>query len=135
MIRILPKKLPSDLTQPRGIGFSLPINGSNVFNSVYDSKEQIKYNLINYLLTNWGERVFNYNFGANLRALLFEGIKFNELSNLETQIKNNIKQYFPMVNVVKLELTPYPDQNMVIFTFKYKMEAYNIEDEIEISIV
>jgi len=133
MIRILNKKFPSDIDL-KVIGFSLPINGTAVFNPVYNTKEQIKYNLINYLLTNWGERVFNYNFGANLRALLFEGIEFNKLQDLETSIQSNISKYFPKVKINELKLTPFPDENKVVFSFNYTIPEYGVEDQIEINI-
>ena len=66
---------PLDLQGNIGLGVSLPFNGpSGPFNSTYSTKNQIKSNLINLLLTNKGERVFNPEFGADLKTILFEGI-------------------------------------------------------------
>ena len=74
MAQIISNKYPIDSEARKAIGFSLPINGNAVFNPTYQTKDQIKANLINYLLTNRGERVFNPNFGADLRSLLFNNI-------------------------------------------------------------
>ena len=38
----------------------------------YISKDQVKANLINYILTNKGERLFDPTFGGDLRSLLFD---------------------------------------------------------------
>ena len=51
------------------VGIDLPLNADNVFYSNYTTAEAIKYNLINFLLTNKGERVFNPTFGANLQSM------------------------------------------------------------------
>ncbi len=128
------KKLPSNVGKSKSLSFSLPLNGKAVFNSIYDSKEQIKYNLINYLLTNRKERVFNSNFGANLRSLLFEGIEFEKLDFLQDKIQDNIKEYFPQVEILKLKFEPSFEYNELNFLFKYKIKGYDIEDEIEINI-
>jgi hypothetical protein len=65
-------KVDSSKRNPnRGIGIRLPFNDYNIFTLNYTTKDQIKSNLTNYMLTNKEERVFNPNFGANLIILLF----------------------------------------------------------------
>ena len=63
---------PLDLQKNIAIGVSLPFNGPGVFNSTFTTKDQIKSNLINLLLTDPGERVMNPNFGCNLAKILLE---------------------------------------------------------------
>lgn len=135
MYRIVSRKLPSE-TNPKQkiIGFKLPINGRGVFNPTYNSREQIKYNLINFLLTNHKERVFNNKFGGNLRSLLFEGINFDELDLLEDRLESEINEYFPLITIHNLEFIPYPDENKLEFKFSYFVKEYNINDEITIDI-
>ncbi len=128
------KKFISDFGPLKGVGYSLPLNGKLIFNPTYDSKEQIKYNLINFLLTNHGERVFNPRFGANLRSLLFEEINLEDLDLLRKKIQDNIKLYFPYIKINKLEFIPNEDLNTLVFMFNYSIPDYNIEDSIEINI-
>ena len=70
----IPNKHPLDINQRVGVGVSIPFNGPAVFNTTYTTSEQIKSNIINYILTNNNERIFNPDFGANLRAQLFENV-------------------------------------------------------------
>ncbi len=52
-----------DLRPSTGVGVALPFNNPRgVFKTVYTTKEQLKYNLINFLLTDKRERIFNPNF-------------------------------------------------------------------------
>ena len=57
-----------DLRPSTGVGVGLPFNAPGVFRTVYTTKEQIKYNLINFLLTDKRERIFNPTFGADRKS-------------------------------------------------------------------
>ena len=59
---------PLDLQKNIAIGVSLPF--SKPFTSTYTTKDQIKSNLVNLLLTEVGERVMNPNFGCDLKKFL-----------------------------------------------------------------
>ncbi len=65
---------PQNITNPQyQIGVGLPFNnGNGVFNSTLTTEEQIKANLINFVLTDSEERVFNNNFGLGIGKFLFE---------------------------------------------------------------
>ena len=76
---------PLDLKPSTAIGVKIPFDAENVFSSVYTTKDQIKYNIINFLLTDPRERVFNPTFVAGLRARLFEQIdqaSFEEIKQI-----------------------------------------------------
>jgi len=54
------------------IGVGLPFNnGNGVFNATLTTEQQLRANLINYVLTDSGERVFN-EFGLGIGKFLFE---------------------------------------------------------------
>ena len=61
MAQIIQNKYPIDTEARRAVGFGFPLNGNAVFVPTYQTRDQIKANLVNYLLTNRGERVFNPN--------------------------------------------------------------------------
>jgi phage baseplate assembly protein W len=127
MATIVPKIFPVD-TQPRvAIGVSVPFSGPAVFNSTYQTKDQIKSNLINYFLTNKGERYLNPNFGGNLRATLFEQISEQTLSGLEVQIQADLSVFFPMVRVISLQVKEIINENIINVILDYSV--YNSPTE------
>ena len=79
MAQIIANKIPIDLNARKAVGFGFPLNGNAVFVPTYQTKNQIQANLINYLLTNKNERVFNPSFGADLRSLVFKNPTANIL--------------------------------------------------------
>lgn len=97
-------KTVSDRIPNRGIGIRLPFNDYNIFTINYTTKDQIKSNLTNYLLTNKGERVFNPEFGADLRRLLFD--QLNDFTDAREILFDNLSLYFPMITVTGIDFTP-----------------------------
>jgi phage baseplate assembly protein W len=128
-------KFPEDFQKGRrAIGFSLPFNGDAVFNPTYTTKDQIKSNLINYFLTNKGERVFNPFFGANLRARLFEQLTTGNSNNLKQQVESDLKLFFPLVNVQKIEVINNEDENSFNLTLTYNVVNFGISDTINLTV-
>ena len=76
---------PLDLRPSTGIGVKVPFSADIAFASVYTTKEQTKYNLINFLLTDRRERPFNPTFGAGLRSRLFEQITEVSMDDFQVQ--------------------------------------------------
>jgi len=123
-----------DLKPSTGIGVGLPFSNPAVFETVYTTKEQLRFNMINFLLTDRGERIFNPNFGANIRAQLFEQITQETLDALDTQIKNGIAQYFPNVTITSLEFLPEPNRNTLLIQFSYVINNTGESDNLIISL-
>ena len=65
---------PIDFNKSAAVGINLPFSAPGVFKSNYTTKEAIKSSLINYFLTNPGERYMNPTFGGGLRDFIFEQI-------------------------------------------------------------
>jgi phage baseplate assembly protein W len=86
---------PRDLDKNRAIGISLPFNAGGVFNRTYSTKDQIKSNLINLLLTYKGERIENPEFGADLSRLLFEPLTEDLYPRIQNQIISSVNMYIP----------------------------------------
>ena len=132
MAQIIQNKFPIDSNARKVVGFGFPLNGDAVFVPTYQTRDQIRANLINYLLTNRGERVFNPDFGADLRALLFENIIDNTLDDLTDRIQNSILIYFPEVSVKSIKFNNLPDSNIINFTLTYEIILFGIEDSVNI---
>jgi phage baseplate assembly protein W len=123
-----------DLRASTGVGVALPFNTSAVFQTVYTTQEQLKYNMINYLLTNNRERIFNPSFGANIRQQVFEQITSETTDALDLQIRNGIAQYFPNVIITQLTFGGDPNQNQLTIQFSYRIANTGQSDNIIISL-
>ena len=97
-IRINPLDTDTDIA----IGVSLPFDGTAVFNSTYTTKDQMKSNLLNVILTEPGERLFKPNFGVGLRNYLFEN--FTDIESLESRIQNQVDRYVPQAELLKADV-------------------------------
>jgi len=123
-----------DLRSSTGVGVALPFNTPAVFRTVYTTKEQLKYNIINFLLTNKRERVFNPNFGASIRNKVFEQITTETIDSLDAQIRTGIQQYFSNVIITSLTFGSNPDQNLLTIQFSYTISNTGESDNITISL-
>jgi len=126
------KIFPLDTKPSVGVGVSLPFNAPAVFKTTYTTQESIKYNLINFFLTNQPERYLNPLFGGNLRKFVFEQITLNNLNLLKQNIQESLNLYFPNVVVEALNVLPNTDNNQVDVTLKYSILDTGINDTIQI---
>lgn len=124
---------PIDLDNSAAVGISLPFNGPAVFRSNYQTKDSIKYNLINFFLTNPGERFLNPNFGGGLRDFIFEQISNDNIDFLLEDVSNKVGEYFPNVQIEDLNVLRNEDNNQITINFTYRVVNTNIQDEINIS--
>jgi phage baseplate assembly protein W len=126
------RKSPLDNQPRKAIGVGIPFNAKGVFRLNYTTQDQIKSNLINFFLTNRGERVLNPTFGGNLRATIFEQLSENTIDSLEDIIRESLSQYFPRVIVRDLQLTADTEYNTLNIVLTYAVSQTNIEDTINI---
>ena len=134
MARIVQSKFPIDLTPSVAVGFGFPINGKAVFIPTFTTREQTKSNLLNYLLTNKGERVFNPMFGGDLRSLLFEGIIDSTQDELLLMIQDQIGQFFPTVKIEEIKFETQPDRNSVNLIMTYQIVNFGETDTLNIEL-
>ncbi len=124
------QQFPNDLRPSVGIGVNLPFSEGNGFTPNFTTAESIRYNLINYFLTNPGERPGNPQFGGGLRRFIFSQINQNNLEFLKEDVQTKIKNEFPSVLVKELNVLGNPDENEVTVQIFYAIEDTNIEDEV-----
>ena len=135
MAKIINNVFPLPNSGSAALGFSFPLSGRAVFNPTYTTKDAVKTNLINWLLTNPGERVFKPNFGANLRSFIAEGINDGTTSALEQRITDGITTNFPSIEVLSMNFDNQTDRNTMNFTLNYEVRNIGIEDEIKIALI
>jgi len=130
----LKKISPLDLKPSTAIGVAIPFSAPAVFSSVYTTKDQLKYNIINFLLTDPRERPFNPNFGAGLRARLFEQIDQNTFEEVKQSIRTQVENSFPQIEIVRLDVVGLPDYNAINITFSYRLLRSNENDSVTITV-
>ena len=131
MARIVNRTLQNIDGEIRGLGFSFPMSANGVFTSTYTTRDVVKNNLINWLLTNKGERVFRPLFGANLRELIFEGINGGTLSALVTKIRENITNEFPSIEIKNIRFNNNVNEHTINFILDYVINNIT-EDQLTI---
>ena len=129
----IPNKNPIDVEQRVAVGVSIPFNVNDVFNKTYSTSDQIKSNIINYILTDRGERVFNLDFGSSLRRYVFENSNLANSSLLQQTLSSELSTNFPNVQFNQIVVTPNYDQNTINITINYTI--YNgPENQINITV-
>tara|TARA_B100001559_G_scaffold321114_1_gene336445 strand:- start:5497 stop:5904 length:408 start_codon:yes stop_codon:yes gene_type:complete len=127
------KKFPND-TRPRvGIGVDIPFSAGGVFTPNYTTREAIKNNLVNYFLTNPGERPANPLFGGGLRGFIFQQMADENLDFLKEDIGQKLSTFFPDVIVDNVSVVGNHDNNEVVVNIKYAVSNTGIEDELNLS--
>jgi phage baseplate assembly protein W len=121
---------PRDLDKNRAIGISLPFNAGGVFKSTYATKDQIKSNLINLLLTYKGERIENPEFGADLPRLIFEQITPETFERIQNQIISSVTIYIPEIELTNIEINPDTDYNILYINISYIIKLSGTKDNI-----
>jgi hypothetical protein len=135
MAQRIANRFPADLNKNQALGVSLPFNGGGdaVFSQNYTTKDQTKSNLINFFLTNKGERPFRPNFGANLRADIFQAATESDYDLLKEKISFEISQNFPNINLDGINILGSEDLNAITVTISYSIKSFGITDELNLT--
>ena len=118
------------------IGVTLPFDGPAVFNSSYQTKDQVKSNLINLLLTDPGERLMQPDFGIGIRRYLFE--QTIDKTTIKNKITDGVQSHLPEIEIVDLfikreNMETTPEIHTVRMSIYYRLLADNSMDAIEIN--
>jgi phage baseplate assembly protein W len=124
---------PIDFNKSAAVGVDIPFSAPGVFYQNYTTAAAIKNNLINYFLTNPGERPLNPLFGAGLRSFIFEQLAEDNLSELEDKIQNDLNIYFPNISILNLEVNDLIDTYTINVKLEYAVNQTNITDTLELN--
>ena len=113
MAQRIANRFPADLNKNQALGVGLPFSENAVFRPTFTTQEAVKANLINWFLTNQGERPLNPEFGGNLRKYVFQQIENNTLEFLKEDIQSQLGTHFPSVVVVSLDVLGREDNNII----------------------
>jgi phage baseplate assembly protein W len=124
---------PLDLQPRKAVGVGLPFSSNSVFNSTYTTQDALKANLINYFLTEKGERFLNPNLGAGLRALLFDQMTEDKKEEIQYTIRQGVAEWFPNVIIQDLATRYAQDSNTATVLMRYIVSQTNIQDQLVIN--
>ena len=122
---------PLDINNNVRIGVAFPLNEVNMTSGTLTTKEQIKTNLINLLLTVPGERINNPNYGIGLKNLLFEN-SVDEDTLLEN-INNQTSFFMPEISVESAEIERELDLYRLSISITYSINNEKNDDSIQIN--
>ena len=125
---------PLDLDTRKAIGVRVPFTKKGVFQFNYTTKDQIKSNLINLLLTSPGERYHEPSYGVGLRDIIFDqNIETNQrISNLKARIDQNIQFHLPQIQMTNLKVTP--EDKILNIKIEYRILLDNDTNEISLTL-
>ena len=126
------KIFPIDFNKSAAVGVNLPFNAPGVFRSNYTTAAALKNNLINFFLTNQGERPLNPTFGGGLRNFIFEQITTNNLDFLKEKIQQDLNIFFLNLKINSLDISKQTDTNTITVSLTYSVINTNISDTLAI---
>jgi phage baseplate assembly protein W len=127
------KIYPIDQVARKAVGVSLPFNGNAVFKPTFTTKDAIRNNLINFLLTNPQERVFNSTYGGGLRKYVFQQISSGTFSEIQNYIEDIITKYFPNL-AAQITVASSSDYNTIYITIDYIIINTGINDSVQLNL-
>lgn len=124
-------------SSPRPIGIKTPLSidtESGLLKMNFGLADQIGDNLKNLLLTNWGERVGLYRFGANLRPLTTEFVSQENFdAEAITRIKDAVTQWMPFVDLIdfvsEVDRVENNSTGIIRVTISYGIPSLNVSDK------
>ena len=122
---------PIDLEPKKALGVKLPFRSTgSPFELNYTTKDQVKSNLLNLLLTNPGERFNEPLFGVGISQQLFKQNISEE--DLQSTITTQTELFVPEVSVENIEITK--ENQFVDIKIIYKLKANNAMDAVTLTI-
>lgn len=93
-------------------------DNNNDVKKIEDS-ESIENSIRNILMTQKGERLFNPEFGSNLRYYLYEPITVLTAEEIKDDLTINVRKYEDRISDFQVEVLPVEDENKYIVNVTY----------------
>ena len=99
------------------------------YQKVFETKQLVKFHLVNLLMTNPGERIQLPNYGVGLRRFLFEPLSSGTLSSIESRISSQIASYLVYLSVDDLSVVTDPDNDYLVrIKLSFSVDSVDLED-------
>ena len=131
LIQSTKKINPLNLNNNARIGVAFPLNNVNMTSGTLTTKEQLKANFLNLLLTIPGERLNHPTYGIGLKGQLFEN-SIDEVT-LQENINGQLAFWIPEIIVNNISVKQDVDQYKVSIIINYSIKLDETEDVIQIN--
>jgi phage baseplate assembly protein W len=129
------KKVEALVQSATPVGIKTPLRlgtSEGLLGMTFNLADQIHDNLRNLLLTNWGERLGFYDFGANLRPLTTEFVSQDDFdSKAIDRIKAAVGRWMPFVDLEDftsvVDRTENKNTGIIRITITYNIPALNVK--------
>jgi len=108
--------------------FANPMNG-DIGKSI--GATAVKRAIVGILKTNFNERVFQPEFGSNIRALLFEPMNPITEERMRTEVEEAIKRHEPRATVIGVTVEGQEDQNRYVVKVLFNLSTESEPQELE----
>lgn len=116
--------------------FPLTISEYGDFSLNETSKDVVKQNFKNLLLTIPGERIMIPDFGVGIQKYLFEQRNVGILESINGDIAVQIERYLPYIQLVDINLNyDNMSDDIIGIQIRYFIKPLTIEDTIEVSAI
>ena len=86
----------------------------------------IKQSIVNLILTNKGERLFNPDYGSDIRSYLFEPLDYGTAALIKKSIGQTITRFEPRITVLSLSCVPNFDENGIDVEMTYEIRGSDV---------
>lgn len=129
------QETPTKTILPIGIKTPLRKGTNSLFEMHTAIADQVADNFRNLLLTNWGERLGTFDFGANLRPIL---ANFTSLDDFDSEamkrISDSVAKWMPYIDLEDFSSTTDRSNNRnlvpVILTITYNIQSLNVKKRV-----
>ena len=108
--------------------FSNPMNG-DIGKSV--GATAVKRAIVGILKTNFNERVFQPEFGSNIRALLFEPMNPITEQRMKTEVEEAVERHEPRAQVIGVTVEAQEEQNRYVVKILFNLSSEAEPQELE----
>ena len=115
----------------KDLAFSMFANPMNGDIGKSTGATAVKRAIVGILKTNFNERVFQPEFGSNIRALLFEQMNPITEQRIKTEVEEAVKRHEPRAQVIGVSVVGEEDQNRylvkILFNLSSEAEPQQLE--------
>ena len=108
-----------------GVGWAFPVCADAGRTAVAAYEEDVRQAILVIVGTDPGERVMRPDFGAGLRAFVFEPMTPTTLEALRQRVHDALVDWEPRIDVEEVTAVPRPDAGQVLIGMRYRVRLTN----------